>query len=224
MLESLLIPMTAGYMHLASLHGQQVTCEVPQPPRIYIRPETEATYYDHTFSIPELTAKGSDTISPYAAHIETHTGGLTEAAIGMTMAMKFGLKKYPNLQLGCIWYSEITVTLELAPIVYVASDYPRGSCKYREVKLHEDKHVMVDREIVNKYAKRIGAALQRAINDHGARGPHTFERIELIQKDMEDFVGSVLKTEQSLMEEERFRRQQAIDSFEEYERVRKACL
>jgi hypothetical protein len=33
----------------------------------------------------------------------------------------------------------------------------------------------------------------------------------------------VVKTQQSLMEEERFRRQQAIDTFEEYERVRQAC-
>jgi hypothetical protein len=45
--------------------------------------------------------------------------------------------------------------------VYVAREYPVGSCNYKAVKRHEDKHVAIARRLVSEYRSR----LERVVRD-----------------------------------------------------------
>ena len=220
MLEALQIPFTAGVLVMAA---DLVRCDVPRSPQIYVRPKAYPTKFNHNRTIADLSAKDTDTISPYPSHAVTQTGGITESKIELTMNMQFKVQSYPSLGVGCIFFDRIDVVLQIDPTVYIAKDYKRRSCKYREVLEHELKHVRVDKQIANKYARRMGEALRLSINDKPGRGPYPVDRLPEIQNAMQEYVGSVIKTQQSLLEEDRFRQQQAIDTFEEYERIRKAC-
>lgn len=43
--------------------------------------------------------------------------------------------------------------------VYVAREYPVGSCNYKAVKRHEDKHVEIARRLVSEYRSRLQGVL-----------------------------------------------------------------
>ena len=219
-LEALQIPFAAAYLHMAA---DVVTCEVQTSPRIHVRPIAKPVKFNHRRSMQELTDGGTDTISPYPKHIATVTGGTTESYIRVNAETKFEVKSFPAHGLACVYYSEITVNIELDPTIYVAKEHGRSSCEYREIMKHERKHVDTDRQIVNKYAKQMGQTLQASINNSLVRGPYPLSRLKDIQQSMLEYVVNTLKTQQSLMEEDRFRSQQAVDSLEEYERVRLAC-
>lgn len=219
-LEALQVPLVAANIWMAA---DVVQCRMDSAPKLHVRPVAAPVRYDHSLSVERLTADGSDTISPYARHQQTLTQGKTETYIGVETKITFGGGTYQTLGLGCLWYDRIEVTIKLTPTIFMAKELQRNSCAYREVMKHERKHVQVDRDIVNKYAAKIGQALQHSVNNAGPRGPYPVERLEALQNDMQDYVMSVIKTQQSLMDEERFRKQQAVDTLEEYQRVQNAC-
>jgi len=219
-LEAIQIPLTVGMLHLAA---DLVECEVNKSPRIHVRPIAKPLKFNHRRTMQELTATGTDTISPYPSHVATVTGGTTESYIRVGAEANFEVKSYPSVGLACVYYSEIKVTIELDPTIYIAKEHRPASCEYREIMKHEKKHVDTDRKVVNEYAQKMGKALQANVNSSLVRGPYPIARLKTVQQDMLDFVMNTLKTQQSLMNEDRFRRQQAVDTLEEYERVSNAC-
>lgn len=219
-LEALHVPLMAVNMMLAA---DVVSCQINEAPKVIVRPEADATAYSHNKTTAQLTADGSDTISPYAHHQKTLTQGRMDGYLGIETKISFNTLSYETLRLGCIWYDTVEVTLKLSPTIHISRDLRKNGCEYKAVLEHEQKHVRVDREIVNKYAQKIGVALQSSINNIGARGPYPLVKMPDLQKDMQDYVVSVIKTQQSLMDEERFRRQQSVDTLEEYQRVQAQC-
>ncbi len=219
-LEALLIPYTAGILTLAA---DPVKCNLPDAPQIFVKPRALPTKYNHQKSIEVLSSRQADTISPYPKHATTQTGGITASKIELKTSLQFEHQSWKHLGVGCVYFDRIDVTVQLDPTIYVAKDFKKRTCKYREVLKHEKQHVRVDKEVLNKYARKIGEALRLSINNAPGRGPYPLERLESIQVSMQEYVASVIKTQQSLMEEERFRRQQNVDTFEEYERIRLAC-
>ncbi len=219
-LEALQIPLTAAYLYLAA---DVVTCEVQTSPRIHVRPIAKPVKYNHRRTVQELTDSGTDTISPYNKDIPIITGGLAESQVDMDGNIELYIDEHPSHGLSCFYYDKINIVIELDSTIYIAKDYGLSSCEYHEVLEHEKKHVEADRRIVNEYAKKIGEVLRTSVNLSMVRGPYPSSRKDAIQNDMLEYVENILAVQQSLMNEERFRAQQAVDSFEEYERVRKAC-
>lgn len=220
MLEAILVPFTAGMLNFVA---DPVKCNLPDAPQIFVKPSSLPTKYNHRKSIEELSSRQADTISPYPKHAIVQTGGITASQIEVKTSLNFEHQSWRSLGVGCVYFDRIDVTIQLDPTIYVAKDYKKRSCHYGEVLKHEKKHVRVDKEVLNKYARKIGEALRLSINNAPSRGPYPLERLEEIQISMQEYVASVIKTQQSLMEEERFRRQQEVDTFEEYERIRLAC-
>lgn len=218
--EALQIPLATGLLVMAA---DPVKCVPTSAPQIYVKPKALPTKYNHRSTIKELTKRGTDTISPYPRHALTQTGGITASKIELQTNLQFQHQTYPSLEIGCVYFDTINVTIQLDPTIYIAKDYKKRSCRYKEVLQHEKKHVRVDKEVLNKYARKIGEALRLSINNAPGRGPYPLARMESIQSDMQEYVSSVIKTQQSLMEEERFRAQQNVDTLEEYERIREAC-
>ena len=119
-------------------------------------------------------------------------------------------------------YNTINVDIQLQPKIYIAKEFNRGRCG-REVLEHEKKHVHVDRVVMNKYTKKMGIAIQNAVNNAGVIGPFQSGRTEEFQKIMFDNVKSALTSIELSMQNEMNIEQQKIDSLEEYERVGKHC-
>ena len=86
------------------------------------------------------------------------------------------------------------------------------------------KHVKVDREVVNKYAKIIGKKLMKELKSRGfAVGPVKFTRAQDIADKMRHVVTQILELEFQKMNLERKERQRAVDNLNEYQSVDDEC-
>ena len=201
------------------LAADPVQCKLPRAPVIEVIPKTTPTAFDYSKTIADLKSIKTDTISPYGQHVEHLVYGLHDGEMSIGYNIEFGGMEYPDLNLACLYFNKITVTLELNPVIYVVKEFKPGTCAHNAVLEHEKKHVTTDRKIANKYAREIGVALQAAVNKAGAVGPYYIEEIAAVRDRMAAHIASTVKAVEFNMVEEQTRAQQAVDSMEEYESV-----
>ncbi len=199
-----------------------VRCTVPKPPVIQVLPKTADIRYDYSRTTDQLTSMGSNTVNPYAANLDTTTGGLRSDAAKIASNIKMGTQTYPALNVGCIWYDSIVVNIALNPVIYIAKEYQQEPCK-SAITEHEIKHVSVDREVMNKYALEIGRAIQSSVNQAGALGPFNAQEMPQHQDRLIKHIQSAIDSQQLMLEKEMRQRQGQIDSIQEYQRVSKIC-
>lgn len=164
----------------------------------------------------------SDTISPYGLSVEMVTRGLRHDQPEMEYRIEYGTSTHPKTGSFCIWYKKIDVNIKLAPKIYVAKGFNRGSCG-KFILEHEKKHVLVDRQVMNKYSQMMGKSIQNAVNMAGAMGPYKAGRTQEISESMQQHIDSAIQSVLLLMKNEMNQRQQAIDSREEYDAGHLAC-
>ena len=89
---------------------------------------------------------------------------------------------------------------------------------------HELKHVRVDREIVNKYAKSIGNKIYEALEERGfSAGPFMADQSKEVADKMQRVVHQIVELEYQKLDIDRRERQRAVDSREEYNKVGALC-
>ena len=203
---------------------QVVTCQAKTAPIINVVPSKSRVKYDFSKSKSDLNSVNVDTVSPYGPQHDTEVSGLMSGSIQVKHEMSFMHEQYARIDTGCLYIRNVDIEVHIEPIVYVASEYPKGTCMHNAVLAHEHKHVRADQVIVNKYTKVIGNAMLRVINSQGASfGPYELNRIPLVQNNIQGSLNKVLTKYNDLMNDERRVKQQAIDSFEEYENIGKRC-
>ena len=198
-------------------------CKSVQAPHIHVKTDTDSVRYDYSKSEKQLNNFNIDTVNPYGDNVITDVGGLMEGRINMGQRMKYGTLTNTHTNEICYWYTEITVTLHISPTIYVANEFPKGTCKHNAILGHEHQHVMIDREIVNKYASQIGKALYEEVNARGVYGPVSVNKRAQLEATLKNRMEKLLTTYSDKMNAERRQRQQALDSLNEYERVNKVC-
>jgi hypothetical protein len=117
--------------------------------------------YDHTLSKAEISS------------LENEISGQTREAAGLTLVVagsvqtRIAESEAPSGG-GCVVVEGVRVFPVRQVLVYVAREYPVGSCNYNSVRRHEEKHVAIARRLVSEYRSR----LLRALNELGleARG------------------------------------------------------
>lgn len=201
----------------------QLRCSRQPPPPVRVIPSLGQTRHDNSLSQRDLNKMDIDTVNPYGNR-ETHVGGLMSGEIRVEHKVGFVQEVYQQFNQICVHYDTVTVNMVINPTIYIASEHKPGSCRYRAIFGHEEKHVEADRVVVNKYARRIGEALSFALNKYGATyGPFPASQIGEAQRRLQAYIDGIVKTEVDAMNVERLSVQQAIDSLEEYERVRRLC-
>ena len=207
------------YMNVAAIE----CVRQPMPP-VRVSPSKSAIRYDNSKSQRDLDRMEIDTVNPYGHGRETHVGGLMSGEIRVEHQVGFVQERYEALGKACLYYDRVNVTMVINPTIYIASENKPGTCRYNAILEHEKKHVEADRIVVNKYAKRIGEAVSFALNKYGATfGPFDVASIPAVQGKLQTYIDGIVKKEVESMNKERMTMQQAIDSLEEYERVRKLC-
>ncbi len=209
---------------LLYMNAAAIECKRQPMPPVRITPSKSAVLYDNTKSQNELDRMEIDTVNPYGNSHKTHVGGLMSGEIRVEHQIGFVQEQYEALGQSCLHYDSVNVTMVINPTIYIARETKPGTCRYNAILEHENKHVEADRIVVNKYAKRIGEAISFALNKYGVTfGPFDVARIPAVQAKLQDYVNGIVKAEVNAMNTERMKMQQAIDSLEEYERVRKLC-
>ncbi|MFK7840097.1 MAG: hypothetical protein AB8B83_07170 [Bdellovibrionales bacterium] len=212
-----------GLLTLASTDPSSI-CQLPKPVEIKVLPKTEPVKYDFTQTRAELQKYDIDTINPYGFDANSHTNGFMRGLIKMQPFVKLDYKGVYNNRAVCIWYETIELNIEIRPEIVIAKEIAEDPCRFKAVKQHELKHVMVDRKIVNKYAKTMGKKVFTGLKSRGfVVGPVAVENAEAVVKRMQDTVGQLVELEYKKMGIERAEKQQEVDSLEEYEYVNSKC-
>lgn len=198
-------------------------CKPNKSPTINVRTSTDNIKYDFSLSEKDLNKFSISTISPYGDNVITDVGGLMKGGIETTQQMSFGTMTNPNINQMCIWHDTIEVILHIRPTIFVANDFPKGTCMHNSILDHEHKHVIVDREIVNKYAGLIGQAIRNDVAKYSVFGPFPSSQSQTMISQVKTRMQNILKTYTTQMSAERKKRQQAVDSLAEYQRVNKSC-
>ena len=210
----------SGYLELAQ---NTLECKTKAAPRVRVSASTKDVRYNFKKTKNQLAATEIDTISPYAHDQETFVGGLMNGQIEVKTNVKLGWEAYPSVKKNCYWYDEVNLHMEIDPIVFVAKEFPRGTCEHKEILKHEQKHVGVDRIIVKKYRKMMEQYLNQIVKKVPVYGPESTARAPMTRKKMSDYIEAAVTKVSDKMYAERRVRQQSIDSHEEYERVAAAC-
>ena len=211
--------LTVGsYLILAS---NSFRCSVPEPPQININPVTQDIRYNFDHS--------RENLDRYRAHVEgkpmevdSSTGGLRYDQPKINTRMEWGIRTDKRADVSCMWYSQINVDIELSPLIYIASDYKTPTCR-DEIMRHEEMHVQIDREVINKYARRMGADLQNMLRQTGAVGPFASDRLKEMEGKLSRRVENVLQTQIRQLKAELDTRQAQIDTPAEYKRISLIC-
>lgn len=198
-------------------------CTPTKTPTINIRASTDQISYDFSLSEKQLNRFNISTVNPYGDNVITDVGGLMKGGIKTQQKMTFGT--LTNRQTGqmCMWYDMVDVLIHIQPTIYIASEFPRGTCMHKAIMAHEQKHIQVDREIVNKYAALIGKALKNDIYKQAVFGPVPINQQNQLHQTIKGHMQYILQKYISDMSAERKARQQQIDSLPEYERVNHQC-
>ena len=215
----------AGWLGFAATPVNiEVECHPKMPPRVEIVPSKNRVRYDFTKSKAQLNTVDIDTVSPYGPQHDTEISGLMSGSIQVKHSTSFMHEKYETLDLGCIYIRSVEVDVHVDPTVFIASEYPKGTCMHNAVMAHEFKHVREDQLIVNKYSRIIGKAVEQAVNaQKSSYGPHDLYKLPVIQTNIQNSINSIIGKYNDRMNQERRERQQAIDSLEEYESIGERC-
>ncbi|MBI1301358.1 MAG: hypothetical protein GC137_06835 [Alphaproteobacteria bacterium] len=206
------------------LAGNTVTCPSHEPTKINIIPRTEKVKYDYSQTLKQIQSYSIDTVDPYGFHGTTVTQGFMKGEIKLSQKMKFGQIVNSAVGYACVWYQDITIELHIDPTIVIAKELYDDPCMRNAILGHELKHVKVDRQVVNKYAKTMGQALLKGLKSRGFEaGPMAIHDVQKVTGKMQKVVGQLLELEYQKMAIERQERQREVDSLEEYESVDDKC-
>ena len=123
----------------------------------------------------------------------------------------------------CFWVDGIEVLLRYEALdIYVASEYPQGSCQYEAILSHEKKHADVARTYLDDYVQTIRSVLT-SLSIPKPRGPRLVasaaEAEEEIQATIARLLGPVIARLRADMQAA----QSKIDTPTEYRRVERQC-
>ncbi len=120
----------------------------------------------------------------------------------------------------CIWVDDVSARIGDPELdVYVAANYPPGSCEYNVVLEHENRHVAINRGVIAAFGPRIGAQLRAAVH-------RLFPMITSNPKDVErlpQILIDAVRPSVSAMEDELRRENGAIDTPESYRQANARC-
>lgn len=199
-------------------------CPLVKPAQINVVPATQKVKYDYSKTLAQLQQTEVDTINPYGFSGVTSVNAYMKGTVAIKPQVRIGSQTNTRLRASCLWYDSIDVRIEIAPTIVIGKEIYYDPCLKRVTLDHEMKHVNVDRQIVNKYAKIIGQKIYSAIEARGFRTPPVpSEHVPAMNDRMSKVIAQVVELEHNKMQLERMEAQQAIDSLEEYERINKLC-
>lgn len=207
----------------AQCHG------APQPPVVNIKVSEGPIRFDTDKTRQQLTDMRAESpiYSPYSPD-ELHNnlvGGMMSGVLRLDHKMNFVQHYNPDTGDGCLYLDDVEVQLHLSPKVYIAKEFSKDECWFREIFAHELKHLDVDRAISEEYQTRIQHALGMALDVPGTywSGPTAKRDMQTAKARIKDQVEAILNAAFKSMSEERAYKQRYVDTPEEYAAINNAC-
>lgn len=195
----------------------------PAHPVINISTKETPVEFDLSQSVEQLNVMQIDTKSPFPSHYHTDVGGVMSGQVALEHAVKFE-KEHLGEQ-SCVSIKEINIEISISPTIYIASDFHDQACWFKQIFMHEAKHVEVDRAIMQKYAVQMTDAMNLLMMEPQdySTGWMDAAALDTAQYDMRVGVEHALGVMFNKMMNERMEKQMAIDTVEEYAAIGRAC-
>ena len=177
----------------------------------------------HDLSIAALTSYGQQNRDIRLIDPSAHLGGLTDSELRVRTRIKFLIYQRSDGAENCLAVGGADIDLLLAPTVFIARDKPKASCAYREALIHENKHIAADRAVMRDYRPRLEQAVRDILNTQPAVTAIPPDQRTRRQEEWQSRIEAAIATVFADLQTERDRRQTAIDTPAEYQRVAKAC-
>ena len=123
----------------------------------------------------------------------------------------------------CFWITGFDVSLRYRRVdVFIAREYPVGSCQYKAVLEHEEEHVRVSRQNLEEFAPRIRRALTSLLIPTGQQ-PAKVVSAAAARRNVKGISDELLQPIYKEMMASLVRAQKDVDSPVEYARVQRKC-
>jgi hypothetical protein len=121
----------------------------------------------------------------------------------------------------CVGIKSLNVDLSFQnPTLYLAQELAWASCVANAVREHEKKHAAMDVQVLSEFAPALNADMVRWVDVHRPVEASSGDEAKTIwQNNLQDY----LKSQLQIFTNSRNRRQQGIDTPEEYQRIASAC-
>ena len=189
-------------------------CDRLPPPSVTVKRLDEPVGLDTTYGLKSLKVLGAALSRP-----ENQVLGLTRATSRVSFAIKNTSYLDPSGRWECS-SPQFTVIYGFSPMtVYVAKEFPRGSCPFNEVYQHELRHVKAYQDHLVSIEKDLAETLSRRFATGSVwRAPKGQTRM-MLEREMNERWLPYIKREIERVESA----QRLIDTPEEYARVSGAC-
>jgi hypothetical protein len=206
-----------------SLGAGAVTCPDQASPQIAVHWRSEPVKYDMSQSYGQLGNRSINSKNPYGTHVAVDVGGLMSGKVTYKSGIEVSGIRYPSSQVTCLWINKVNVDIVIDPTIFIANENPKGSCKFVAILEHESKHVATDRQVVQDHLETIRATALAAVEKVGIVGPKAEAASDDFKHKMSAYVEAALKAAIDDLYADRVKRQQALDSKAEYDRVEAKC-
>ena len=200
-------------------------CELPKRTHISVIPRTLDVKYDYSKTLSEIQSISSSSDLPLPPGLIGITHGLMRGEMRLSPRVVIAHQEKGVFDRRvCAWFDKIEVRFEVDPTIIIPKEVFDDPCMRREVTAHEQEHVKVDRDIMQKYTKVIGDNIKAALDKSGySSTPFEKENVQGVIKAMRNVVYKAMNKSYQAMSEERQRLQGQVDSVEEYQRLGRAC-
>ena len=195
------------------LAGGSGDCYAPKP-LLGFKATASKTKYNVSASARDLTAY--------------HGGAGGGATLGLAYAPLYYEYKYEYqiTQQGeniCVAVDKMKIYYRARPMVFISSDFPRGSCEFKAVVNHENKHVKTLLKEHKKTAKKFRDHVQDAILQVRPVKVKSELQINAAQEKIDKEIKANLDEYMQKVNDRLAREQIKVDSPTEYDRVHALC-
>lgn len=186
-------------------------------PDVVVKTMQAPTEYIRNFSSAGLTQLHTGAYRPGSPNVLGLGGG------PMSVDLDVGFEGKNEGSVSCLRIKNVVANFIIHPAVMIARNYPPGSCEYKAVLAHEQKHINTLVRFQSEYAPKLKAIIQRAVREHGRPKAMAVVNMEFMQREMRQFIMAAVDDYMGHMYQAVMERQLKIDSAQEYARVAAQC-
>ena len=193
-----------------------IECDTKSP-SLVVKTFKKKTKYVRDFTTQNLTQLHTGSYRANSLNVL----GLGGGAYGLKSRMKFKIKKQGSL--ACVSLDSVEGQFVAYPSIMIARNFPKGTCEYNAVMGHEKKHVRTLLNFQREYAPKFKSRLKKIIRYNKEPKIASISQIEQAQAQIQDNIMRGIEEYFEQIKPVVSARQKAIDSPEEYARVKKLC-
>lgn len=201
------------------LAGMSLCPAAATPPDTKVEFISEAPVFDHSKSIDTLTynasLKGEMEIPEGHENVKIRTMGTTISTFRVSRNFTYDHKTGEN-GMTCLYLKEAHISVTYSPVIYIGKELNDYPCRLKKTKPHEERHVAIANEVVNKELDTLRDALKRISLNVAPKEPFAEKELEAREKETSLKLRQMLRPTQNKIVAAFEKSQGEIDTFENY--------